>query len=428
MHNDFSRAVLMLSESNTISFDKKKLEYISDIFLENFSVEIRAILHEHPYRFKDNSIALYCDEQSRQVFAWKRFLSRGCISGNFDDEVEFLEFLLKYTNNAFLKKALYTRLAYLYYTGTAGVSVDHYITPDIAKSRAYFQKVKGNPLVNKYLTHPRLAIYQDMEQYIDSKEEKYLFFENKESDELLIVFSCAGSYSRYTQLKPFYQKNKTNVLFINNPKYNWYHGSEWERTQKIIEQVALKNFKKENIISYFGSMGGYVALRVGLTYGFRTVVFNPQIDLNLWIRHRPSISVRLNQEKELTHLQDLPIELYENTPIYYITSSSMEDVEAFKIFIDKIALCQKGLFIIEKIPDNLHDGIFGLTYKGREQEAILGLAKMQQRYYPLDSYVKLDNKVEELEVFWTTVKESMSLRVIIQIRESDVYTLNIQKG
>jgi hypothetical protein len=175
-------------------------------------------------------------------------------------------------------------------------------------------------------------------------------------------------------------------------------------------------------------MGGYVALRVGLTYGFRTVVFNPQIDLNLWIRHRPSISVRLNQEKELTHLQDLPIELYENTPIYYITSSSMEDVEAFKIFIDKIALCQKGLFIIEKIPDNLHDGIFGLTYKGREQEAILGLAKMQQRYYPLDSYVKLDNKVEELEVFWTTVKESMSLRVIIQIRESDVYTLNIQKG
>jgi len=425
--HDLSRAILLLSESNGMVFDIKKLNFMSDLILENFSEEIRKILKENKYVFKNSSVNLYCDEQTRNSAGWKRFLTRGCLSGDFDEEVEFLEFLLKHTRNILFQKVLHTRIAYLYYTGTAGVSIDHYIKPDIAKSKEFFKEVKGNPLVSKYLNHPRLAIYQDMEQYIDNQEEKYLFFENQESDELLIVFSCAGSYSRYTQLKLFYEKNKTNVLFINNPKYNWYHGSEWERTQKIIEQVALKNFTKENIISYFGSMGGYVALRVGLTYGFRTVVFNPQIDLNLWIRHRPSISVRLNQEKELVHLQDLPIELYENTPIYYITSSSMEDVEAFKIFIDKISLCKKGLFIIEKIPDNVHDGIFGLTYKGREQEAILGLAKMQQHYYPLSSYVKLDNKVEELEVFWTTVKESMSLRLIIQIRESSVYTLDIQK-
>ncbi|CAA6819742.1 MAG: Unknown protein [uncultured Sulfurovum sp.] len=426
--DDLSRAILMLSESNTMSFDNQKLDYISDILLENFSVEIRSILKENEYTFQNESVCFYCEEQLRKVFAWKRFLSRGCISGNFDEEVEFLEFLLNHTDNVVFEKVLNTRLAYLYYTGTAEVNEDHYITPDIAKSRAYFQKVTGNPLVNKYLQHPRLALYQDMEQYIDTNEEKYLFFENKESDELLIVFSCAGSYSRYTQLKLFYQKNKTNVLFINNPQYNWYHGSEWERIQKIIEEVALKRFKKENIISYFGSMGGYAALRVGLTYGFRTVIFNPQVDLKLWIKHRPSISVRLKKEKELVHLQNLDTGLYEKAPLYYIASSSMEDVEAFEIFVNKISLCKNGLFILEKIPDNLHDGIFGLTYKGREQEAILGLAKMQQRYYPIGDYVKLDNRVENVEDFWMMIKESMSLRIIIQIRGSIVYTLDIQRG
>jgi len=427
IHNDLSRAILLVSESNTMLFDVKKLDFISDLFLENFSEDIRSILKENEYIFKNSSIHLYVQEQSRQVSAWKRFIARGCISGRFDEEVEFLEFLLKYTSNNKFKKVLNTRLAYLYYTGTAGVSEDHFIEPNIEKSKAYFEKISNNPLVSKYLNHPRLAIYQVMEQYLDTKEEKYLFFENKESDELLIVFSCAGSYSRYTQLKLFYQKNKTNVLFINNPKYNWYHGSEWSRIGKIIEQVALKQFNKENIISYFGSMGGYIALRVGLTYGFRTVVFNPQIDLNLWIRHRPSISVRLNQEEELIHLQDLDTELYEQAPIYYITSSSMEDVEAFKIFIDKISLCKKGLFIIEKISDNLHDGIFGLTYKGREQEAILGLAKMQKSYYPSNEYTKLDNLAENKEEFWNMIKESMKLRMIIQIRDSEIYSLNIQQ-
>jgi len=428
LYNDLSRALLLVSDSNNMVFDVKKLDFISDLFLENFSEEIRMILKENEYLFKDSSINLYCQEQSRQISAWKRFVARGCISGRFDEEIEFLEFLLKYTSNNKFKKVLHTRLAYLYYTGTAGVSEDHFIEPNIEKSKAYFEKISDNPLVSKYLNHPRLAIYQVMEQYLDTKEEKYLFFENTESDELLIVFSCAGSYSRYTQLKLFYQKNKTNVLFINNPKYNWYHASEWRRISKIIEQVALKQFKKENIISYFGSMGGYVALRVGLMYGFRTVVFNPQIDLNLWIRHRPSISVRLNKEEELIHLQNLDTELYEEAPIYYITSSSMEDVEAFEIFINKISLCKKGLFIIEKISENVHDGIFGITYRGREQEAILGLAKMQKHYYPSNEYTKLDNLVDNKEDFWNMLKESMKLRMIIQIRDSEIYSLDIQKG
>lgn len=427
-HNDLSRAILMLSESNSMVFDQKKLNFMSDLILENFSDEIRTIIRKNNIVFKNSSVNLYSQEQTRYSAAWKRFLARGCFSGYFEEDVEFLEFLLKHTESLKFQKILKTRLAYLYYVGTAGVSEDHFITPDIEKSKTYFQEVEGNPLVLKYLNHPRLSIYQEMEQYIDNKEEKYLFFENKKSDELLIVFSCAGSYSRYTQLKLFYQRNETNVLFINNPKYNWYHGSEWERTKKIVEQVALKNFKKENIISYFGSMGGYVALRVGLTYGFRTVVFNPQIDLDLWIRHRPSVSVRLNKEEELTNLQDLDIELYENAPIYYITSTSMEDVEAFKIFIDKISQCKQGLFIIKKIPDNLHDGIFGLTYKDREQEAILGLSKMQKKYFPSGKHTVLKNTIENKDEFWNMITESVNLRMIIQIENSGVRYLDILKG
>jgi len=418
-YNDLSRAILMASESNTMSYTKEKSHFISTLILSKFSMDIRNILKKYPYLFKSTRVNFYVKEQTRNIAAWKRFITHGFASGYFHEEVDFLEFILLHAENQELQKALKTRLAYLYYTGTAGISEDNHETPNISKSKAYFQTIKGNPLVKKYLTHPRLAIYQDMERYLDNKKENYLFFENKKSDELLIVFSCAGSYSRYTQLKVFYEKNKTNILFLNNPPYNWYHGSEWKRIQKIIDEVALKNFKKENIITYFGSMGGYAALRVGLIYSFRTIVFNPQVDLNIWIKHRPAISVRLNKEKKLHHLQEINVDKFEKMPLYYATSSAMEDVEAFRVIIDKISLCSNGLFIFEKIPKNIHEGIFTLLYKDKQQEALLNIAKIQKQYYPSVKYRTLDNKIlqKDKKIFWNFILQSMKLRIMVQIAD-----------
>ena len=428
--NDFERAILMASESNTLYYNHETSYFISSLILKSFSNEIRNILSTHPYTFISPSVNKYISEQTRGLNAWKRFISRGFVSGNFQEEVDFLEFLMHHSTNREMERVLKTRLAYLYFTGTAGISEDHYETPDIEKSRTYFQNLKSNPLVKKYLNHPRLSIYQDMERYLDNKQEKYLFFENKNSDELLIIFSCAGSYNRYTQLKVFFERNKINVLFLNNPQYNWYHGTEWSRIKKTIEEVALKNFKKENIITYFGSMGGYAALRTGLTYGFRTIVFNPQVDLNIWIKHRPAISVRLLKEDKLQHLQMVKTTAFEQMPLYYATSSAVEDVEAFSLILQKISLCKNGLFVFEKIPDNIHEGIFGEIYAKKQQEALLNIATILKDYYPKNKYKTLKYKVEKenKKIFWSYINESMNIRIMIQIRDGEIFYAKIREN
>ena len=414
-YKDFSRAILMASESNSLFFNNKRLHFMSSTILENFSSDIRVILDSSSHKFKNYAIDAYCNEKDKKVVAWKRLLNRGCLSGRFDEEVDFLEYIKEYSKNRELIKVVKTRLAYLYFIGKGGVTEDGFETPNYSKAREYFRELTDNPLVTKYLKHPKLAIYLDIEK-TTSNGVNYLFFEKKFNNKLLIIFSCAFSYMHYTQLREFYQKNRINVLFINNPLLNWYHGSEWDRVESIMREVVFPKFNKENITTYFGSMGGYGALRVSLTYGIKSIVFNPQIDLNLWIKHRPIISTRLNREK-LVHIQDFDISSFEKTPIYLATSSSIEDVEVFKIFVNKISLCRDGLFIIEKIKDNVHAGIFARIYKQNQQDIILNISKILDRYSPSSNYTKIKETIPfELHYkFWNFLIRSMELRVIIQI-------------
>jgi hypothetical protein len=425
---DFSRAILMASESNSLFFKDKRLMFMSNIILKNFSHDIRMILDNSSYKFKNYAIYAYFNEKDKKVVAWKRFVNRGCLSGRFDEEVEFLEYIKKYSKNIELIKVLKTRLAYLYFTGKGGVTEDGFETPNYYKAREYFRELKDNSLVRKYLKHPKLSIYLDIEKTTPHGG-NYLFFEKKFNNRLLIIFSCAFSYTHYTQLREFYQRNKINVLFINNPLLNWYHGTEWTRVESIMREVVFPNFKKENITTYFGSMGGYGALRVSLTYNIKSIVFNPQIDLDLWIKHRSIISTRLNREK-LLHIQNFSISSFEKTPIYLATSSSIEDVEAFKIFVNKISLCRNGLFIIEKIKDNVHAGIFAKIYKQNQQDIILNISKLQDRYFPSFNHTKIKYSIplELNHKFWNFLIRSMELRVIIQIFNGELLVAGVKEN
>jgi|GEM_PF-4695988 len=427
INRDLNRAMLMFSESIELYRDKNKFIKISNLILNYFSSEIREILQNRKGGFISLALNRYCYEQSMGKTAWIRFVDTGFVSGYFEEEVEFLEYIKNNSSNKDLIKLIDTRLAFLYYKGHAGVRIHDYNQPNYHKAQALFEGVKDNPLVTKYLNHPILSIYNKLEIIKDN--EHYLYFENKKSDELLILFSCAFSYAHYTQLRTFYKKNRINVLFLNNPKLNWYHGDEWNRVTKTIERVS-EGFKRQKIICYFGSMGGYMALKVGLTYGFKSIVFNPQIDMNIWIKYRPILAPRLLEEKSLTNIQDFDITAFEKSPIYYMTSSSIEDVEVFEIFIQKISLVKQGLFIFEKIPNNTHAGIFGMIYKDLQQDVILNISKLQDRYFPSGNYIRLDYKISDKEQnqFWSFLTNALSLRVIIQIVNGEIYVAKIKNN
>ena len=423
-NRDLNRAMLMFSESINFYRNNSRFIAISNLILDNFAYEIRAILKLRKDDFISLSANRYCYEQSMGKSAWVRFVKEGFVTGYFEEEIEFLEYIKNNTSNEKLISLTNTRLAFLYYMGHAGIRIHDYNQPDYYKAEALFKSIEDNPLVTKYLKHPILSIYNKMETIKDN--EHYLFFEKSDSNKLLIVFSCAFSYAHYTQLYTFYEKNKINVLFLNNPKLNWYSDIEWERVSKTIENMALKKFNKKNIITYFGSMGGYVALKVGLTYGFKSIVFNPQFDMNIWLKHRPVLRPRLNEVKELINLQDFKTSSFEKTPIYYMTSSSIEDVEAFDIFIESISVCQNGLFIIEKISRNIHAGIFAKVYQDRQQEAILNIADTQERYFNSSEKIAYKIASEDIERFWHFICDSMALRVIIQIIDGQLRVAEIE--
>ncbi len=417
-NKDLTRAMLMFSESIDLYMNQNRFKAISNLILQEYDHEIREILMHSDKIFSNKALQEYCHEQTMGKSAWKRFVKAGFVTGNFNEEVEFLEYLQEKTSDPMLTKLIDTRLAYLYYIGHAGIRIHDYNEPDYHKAKTLFENVKDNPLVNKYLKHPTLAIYNELE--VRNNTEHYLYFEKRESDKLIIVFSCAFSYSHYTQLRLFYEHRKTNVLFLNNPQRNWYSDEEWDRIARTIEQVAIKEFKKENIISYFGSMGGYAALKVGLTFGLKTIVFNPQFDMDIWLKHRPVLRPKLNEIKNLVNLQEYKIESYEQMPLYYMTSSSIEDVEAFSVFIQTISQCKNGLFVIEKIPDNVHAGIFGKVYKELQQEAILRIAQIQDDYFPSGTYTKLPYNFEEPIRFWEYIENCMDLHIIIQLQNTKI--------
>ena len=425
-NQDLNRAMLMFCESVELYRNRDRFISISSLILKNFSMEIREILKQRSGDFISLSLNRYCFEQSMGKSAWIRFIEVGFVSGYFEEEVEFLEYIKEKTGNSSLIRLIDTRLAFLYHKGHAGVRIHDYNQPNYHKAQALFKTLKDNPLVLKHLNHPILAIYNKLETI--NGNEHYLYFKNKKSDKLLVVFSCAFSYAHYTQLRTFYQKNRTNVLFLNNPKLNWYHGKEWDRVTQTIEKIVDKSFNKKDVICYFGSMGGYMALKVGLSYGFKTIVFNPQIDMNIWIKHRPILAPRLREEKELINIQDFDIKAFELTPIYYMTSSSIEDVEVFSIFIQKISLCQQGLFIMEKISDNIHAGVFGKIYKEHQQDVILNISNLQERYFPSKNYQKVEYQIlsEYHKKFWNFLIESMRFRLIVQIINKEIFVATVR--
>jgi hypothetical protein len=110
-------------------------------------------------------------------------------------------------------------------------------------------------------------------------------------------------------------------------------------------------------------------------------------------------------------------------PLYYATSSAIEDVEAFSLLIQKLSKCKYGLFIIEKIPDNIHAGIFGHIYLKKKQEAILNIANIQKEYYPDGEYTQLPYRISKKnkKYFLKTVTNTQQLRIMIQLSKGDIY-------
>lgn len=176
--------------------------------------------------------------------------------------------------------------------------------------------------------------------------------------ELLIVLSCLESRHGYAQVRGLQQALPGHhLLFVNNPEFNWYSGHVLEELDALVRARVLPAFAPERVTCYFGSMGGHGALKLAARFGFRAVVFNAQVDLDLWATCRPNERQRLwavaaGARFEVPSGVDGP-----PASLYLAVGSDMADREALTCLIESLRQCRNGQFIIEKFADPHHAGL-----------------------------------------------------------------------
>jgi tetratricopeptide (TPR) repeat protein len=137
------------------------------------------------------------------------------------------------------------------------------------------------------------------------------FSECVESDQLLVIFSGAGSKSfNCFKLLADYPVNK---LFIRDAGRSWYQHAvkgHWTDFDGLVERVRLYSdrFDADRVICIGGSMGGFAAMAVGgrLAVG-KVLAFSPQTDLDYRLPNNPSASIKIKYKNAFELLSQSPV-------------------------------------------------------------------------------------------------------------------------
>ncbi|MEX8496168.1 hypothetical protein [Sphaerotilus sp.] len=242
--------------------------------------------------------------------------------------------------------------------------------------------------------------------------------------ELLIVLSCLESRHGYAQVRGLQQALPGHhLLFVNNPEFNWYSEQVLEEIDALVQARVLTAFAPERVTCYFGSMGGHGALKLAARFGFRAVVFNAQMDLDLWATCRPNERQRLwavaaGARFEVPSGEDGP-----PATLYLAIGSDMADREALSCLIESLRVCRNGQFIIEKFADPHHAGLVRrIAQQGIPdfiEQAAGRLAAL--RALPGDPPGMVAVARSQLESFWAQLDAAPALKVEIVWRNGRLF-------
>ncbi len=133
--------------------------------------------------------------------------------------------------------------------------------------------------------------------YNGVKDIKYLFYEGKNTDKLILTFpgfSSLGNPPAYNYIRTLKDSN-THKLFIlddHGPRGSYLIGQNRDNSIELSVMSLLSNLcqeydiKHENIISQGSSKGGTCALYFGIKYGFGyAIAGGPQIRVGTYLSH-----------------------------------------------------------------------------------------------------------------------------------------------
>lgn len=176
--------------------------------------------------------------------------------------------------------------------------------------------------------------FSNEKNFKGAKDIKYLFYENTESDHLIVVFSGfpkPGSPPLYNYVRSL-TNVKANKLFIldeygaEEPRGCYYLGENRDLSVEVsvialITHIANKhNVPFRKIIACGSSKGGYASLYFGIKYGFGyAVAGGPQILLGRYLLEQTSVTREVARfiaggigEEDKQYLNSLIFEVIEN--------------------------------------------------------------------------------------------------------------------
>ncbi|MDF7650584.1 hypothetical protein PUG42_18765 [Erwiniaceae bacterium L1_54_3] len=342
------------------------------------------------------------------------------IKRDIESEMVFLNNFLLNASNEKSKQLAIARLVFLYIRGESYYGSSVKVQSFKLATRAMEALDKNS--FSKYISFiTDFGFYRQQEKYILGCEEgEYIFFESNDSDKLIIAFSDRYSYHVFPSVPSFSKEHSCNVLFINNPKCNWYSDDEDVRVEGLINKLVLGKYLNENVMCYHASMGGYAAIKFGLRHNFNILAVNPQFNLDLWAQLRREDQSRINNISEKINLDKLSVGALEGQTLSLIIGRHPADALAFQAFIENLRDVKFINLYIEKHRINEHEGLIMKAYGSNFVEVVQERFKLMGEFRKdasKDNYLKIENKEELIY----NLKNKTKLKNIIIVRNGVWY-------
>ncbi len=249
----------------------------------------------------------------------------------------------------------------------------------------------------------------------------HLWLERPEADRLMIVFACVESHHTFASVPSLVAEAEGHhLLFVNNPELNWYADAAFDEIDALIQRQVLGRFQPDQVCCYFGSMGGYGAMRFALRHGFSAVVFNPQVDVDLWAVHRPLQRALMQSPTRRLNLQDATLAAWSRTPLYIMVGATTADRVAVDLLIERLRLARHANLIIEKFADPHHAGLIGRVSCQSPVRTVLAadarLAELTQMH-AIDDPDWQTLVGASRDAFWRCLSEAQAMKVEVRIRD-----------
>lgn len=251
---------------------------------------------------------------------------------------------------------------------------------------------------------------------------EHLWLERPGANRVLVVFSCVESHHTFASVPTLLaEMTDHHLLFIHNPELNWFSGQVFGQVQQVLSHHVGSRFRPDQVSCYFGSMGGYGALRFALANGWRAIVFNPQVDLDLWSAYRPLQRQLIQAELERVNLQDLPVDAYANSPLYLMVGDSTPDRLACGVLLRRMQAASHGSWILEKFSDPHHAGLISRASRGKVTDTVKAADRRLGELTDINDLASLDAQwrvlaPEVVDGFWCDLLACEAIKVEILTR------------